>query len=486
MKKAITFILTLAAFTALGSVYQLSVVPYVVVASVVIITILVATNKISVRHYPVYMFGLALALIWQTSMLGTYIVGVDIHSEYFVAVQVIEYGWDWGWTNVGNTSVILTLLTPALAKSGIDPVWQFKALFPFVCAFVPVVLYYAFRRVFGEKRAYFGVLFFMIMPMFTMEAVSMVKSQWAYLCLAGTVFMLTSTIKPWKRTLGISVLAIGTIVCHYTVGVITLFYLIGIFLVLALTNWWRLRRLLGERTLPVKYLAVAVLCTAVFFGTWFTNIGEGRMISQVTSIFGGVATNLKQIALVTEKPTYDSSVKVIDTPRTEVLDDTAKTEEVDDTGLPKTILRDELPDTIEGQTAKARAGDMMGYVRPVKSETYLDRQPPLIRSAIGLDFGLVSNWGKAFRVFHYLTEILLVVGLFVLLRRRKEFTAEYVAGVLGSFLLLACALFLPFFTVMTISTTRLYVITLFFVSPLLILGVEQTTTLASSVYRRTR
>lgn len=485
MKKAIVFMFVLAVFVALGSVYKLSIVPYVVVASVITVTVLIAMGRISVGHYPVYIFGLALALIWQTSMLGTYIVGVDIHSEYLVVNRVIAHGWDWSWNNAGNSSVILTLLTPALAKLGFNPVWQFKTLYPFVCAFAPVVLYYAFRRMFGDKRAYFGVLFFMLMPMYTMEAVSMVKSQCAYLCFAGIVFMLTSTVRPWRRALGVGVLAIGTTVCHYTVGIVTLSFLVGILLVLASTNWWKLRGQLGERTLPVRYFAVAVVCAAIFFGVWFTNIGDGRMLGQVQSVFRGVVVDVRQIAITTATPQPEPQVEEPQTPK---LYEPNLRE-------PQTVEpRVHDPRTVEPEGTKTQDeayAEMMvelitDYTKPVKHETYLDRQPPLVRAAIGLDFDLVSPWGKVFRILQYTTEVIFVVGLFVLLRRRKELKAEYVAGILGCFLLLICALFLPFFTVMTISTTRLYIATLFFISPLLVLGVEQTTILITKYGRKVR
>ena len=113
------------------------------------------------------------------------------------------------------------------------------------------------------------------------------------------------------------------------------------------------------------------------------------------------------------------------------------------------------------------------YTNPVASNTYLDNQAPLVRAAIGLDFWRVSVWGKVFRIFQYLSQLLLVAGLVIVLwKRGYGFTSEYTAAIIASFVLLGACMFIPFFTI-TLSPTRFYVATLFFVSPLLIIAIEQ-------------
>jgi uncharacterized membrane protein len=467
VKKAIAVILLLGAFTAIGSVYQLKVVPYMVVASVIVITTLIAIDKIQARHYPMYIFGLALALIWQTSMIGTYFVGVDIHSEYMVVLRTIENGWDVNWGNIGNTSAVLTWLTPFLAKLGFNPIWQFKVLYPFICAFVPVILYFAYKNLFGEKRAYFGALFFMMMPMFTMEAVSMVKTQVAYVFVAGIVWVFTAEMTGWRKAVLVLCFAVGTIMSHYTVGIMTSLFLLGVLLVLAMTNWWKLRDWLGKRTIPIRWLSLAVLLVGVFFYIWFANIGNGGMINQVKSIFGGVYINMSQINLLVETPTYSSTTKVVASDNETVTFETG--------GIKETITKEELPEKGTEQMVKAWTGDAQDYTQPVRQSTYFDRQPKLVRAAIGMDFIDVSGWGKVFRIFQYLTELMLIVGFVVVFWKRKEYslTAEYKAGILGCFTLLGSAIFLPYFTVMTVTTTRLYAYTLFYISPLLVLGIER-------------
>jgi len=98
----------------------------------------------------------------------------------------------------------------------------------------------------------------------------------------------------------------------------------------------------------------------------------------------------------------------------------------------------------------------------------------MIRAAIGLDFNEVSFYGKVFRILQYITEILLVVGCVALIFKRKQFniTNGYMAGIICSIILLCLSIFVPYFNIMTITTTRLYAITLFFIAPLVTIGAE--------------
>lgn len=450
MKKAISLSLALAVFTGIGSVYLLPGVGYVVIAAVIAVTILIALGKINKRYYPIYIFGLSLSLLWQTSMLGVHIVGVDIHTEYFVTNQTIANGWNLSWINNSNTSIVLGLITPTLNRLGLNPIWQFKAIFPFVCAFTPVILYYAFKRVLGENRSFFACLFFMTMPMFTMEVVSMVKSQWAYMFLALMVFFITSTYKPWKKALGITLSAAGTVFCHYAVGTIAIGYLIGIFSLLAITNWGRLRQLLGQDRLPLRYVGTVTVCAVTIFCLYLGTMGTGATLRTIFQAGSSTA----QIAEEIFTPDNDK----VTTP-----DLDATTSDPDTTD----------PDIITIKPTDPVMDSYLEYTNPVASNTYLDNQAPLVRAAIGLDFWRVSGWGKAFRVFQYLSQLFLVIGLVIVLWKKGcGFTAEYTAGVIASFVLLGACVFLPFFTI-ALSPTRFYVTTLFFISPLLIIAIEQ-------------
>jgi len=422
MKKAIGLSLALVVFTGVGSVNLLPAVPYVVFGAVVVFTILAIKGKVDKQYYPIYIYGLALSLLWQTSMLGTYIIGVDIHTEYWVTNRIIEGGWDISYANNSNTSWVLGLVAPALDKIGIDVIWQFKLLFPMVCALAPSFLFYAFKRRLGADKAYLAALFYMTMPMFTMEAVSIVKSQWAYMFIALMVLFLASDYKPWKKSLGIIGAGLGAAFSHYAIALMVFAYIVAIFGILLVTNWGKVRSWFGVKRLPVRYLALSCSVLIGIMFAWYSVAGSGCIVNVAFAIGGNLAEVTKEVV------TSDST---------------------------------------------EQAETYYYYTQPVEEDTYLDTQEQLIRTAIGLDFMRATALGKVFRIFQYLTQIFMVLGFaYVLLKKGYGFTGEYLASVVASFGLLFCCVFVPFFST-TLSTTRYYALSLLFISPMLVIGVEQ-------------
>src|SRR3990167_3919452 len=95
----------LVVIVAYGAVTQNRFTPYLVVLATLVCALFVLTSR--TKDYTVLLYGLGLAVVWQTSMLGHYIVGVDIHTEYNLTNRVIRDGWDFTYANGNNTSIIL-------------------------------------------------------------------------------------------------------------------------------------------------------------------------------------------------------------------------------------------------------------------------------------------------------------------------------------------------------------------------------------------
>ena len=99
----------------------------------------------------------------------------------------------------------------------------------------------------------------------------------------------------------------------------------------------------------------------------------------------------------------------------------------------------------------------------------------LVGTATGADFtsASISNLGRGFRVFQYITQIFIIVGFIRLLFRPPglKFRAEYVALTMVSALILFMAIVLPYFSG-HLEVERLYQFSLFLLAPLCILGGE--------------
>ena len=81
----------------------------------------------------------------------------------------------------------------------------------------------------------------------------------------------------------------------------------------------------------------------------------------------------------------------------------------------------------------------------------------------------VDFWGKAFRVFQYLTQISIVIGCVCLIKQRKRYSAEYLGLCVTSILILGACIFVPRFSAL-INATRFYHISLLLLAPTLVLG----------------
>lgn len=440
MKKAIVISLSLVTLTGICSIYQIQAVPYIVILAVIGVTILVTMDKIDSKYIPIYIMGLSLSLLWQTSMLGFHVVGTDVHTEYYVAQRAISNGWDLSLSNNNNTSWVLGLFAPLLNKIGISLTWQFKAIFPFIYSFTPMVLYFTYKRMITDKQAYFACLFIMIMPMFSMEMTSMAKSLVSQMLLSVALYLIVTGIKSWKKMALASVILTASILAHYTVGMMLLIYIVIAVGILGFARLVRLGKYLGERQLQWRYLYTTCLVAIIAVFAWYGTVGNGSMLKHVYA----VGENLYNITTTT------------------FFGDSASA-----SGIEGNIVNNEAKETNNLKEVYLKR------TQPVDNSTYLHEQPQLVRTAIGLDFSTASISGKVFRIFQYITQLLLISGLaYMFLRVKKyKFTAEYQALVLAGFLLLGCCVFVPFFSTIA-STTRWYNTALLFIAPMLIIGFE--------------
>jgi uncharacterized membrane protein len=423
---------------AIGA-YVLSEVAYILtIVTIFSIITLIAINK--AHNLSVWVWMISASLILSTTMLGHYIVGSDIHGEYLVANQ----GFDISLKNTNNTSVLLAFFCPALKWIGISVVWQFKLLFPLLYSFVPVILYFAFKKQIGGIKAFFASLFFIIVPMFFIEIVQIEKSMIAEIFLALMVYVIASKeIKGWKKHLSLVSFAIMATLCHYTIGILATMILVGYYIVPFACNVVKIKAI----RLPyqnIKWATVPIVGLSATFFIWFGMIGDGFMLTY----FNDVAHNTVSYAQV---PFKDVTVSPT------VIDSIVKPTE--------TLIV--TPTVAPNATVPQATIESIGL-------SYMDRQEPLVRTAVGLDFFDSSLQGKMFRVVQYLTQALIVIGFLFLLWKYREydFTPEFIGCTATAFAIILCVVFVPSFSSL-INASRWYQGMLFFLSPMFVVGVDQ-------------
>jgi len=272
----------LPAASAIGA-YQGSVVtPYIAYLAVAVITILVAVGRL--KHLPIYIFAISLSLLWQVSMIGVYVIGSDVTGEVLASSIALEGGWNWATASQSGSSIVAGLIVPWISEATtLSVIMVYKLFIPLIFAFTPVVLFYAFRNLFGETRAFFATLFFMIMPVFNLEIVTIGKSMVAELFFALIILTMVSNWKAVWKAIAMVVLLSLTAACHYTIGILAIFFLAVTFGIRLVTC--RLHQLpwSNSRVSPLV-IALSLVITGGLFYVYYINVSGGLIIRVLTSI----------------------------------------------------------------------------------------------------------------------------------------------------------------------------------------------------------
>ncbi len=421
---------------------------------VITITLAVSFGTIKEKHYPHCIALMSAGLIYAITLLGPYVVGSDIQGELAASRSALANGWDFrtatdvnAITGINITSIVTSVLAPTLSRLlHLDLVWIYKTVMPLFLIAVPVVMYYAFKKQMGSKKAFYAALFFIIMPVFSLQLAQIVKSMVAELFFALAILVMVSSWKTRYKIPAIIACSLLTMSAHYTMGIALLAYLLGIFLIRLVTARLNRWKLWSVRKVPVAALLLVLLMGTGAFYTYY-HYAYGGTVNQV--LYGAIKWHGNSAILYTE-----GAIEALVVPPESVPPETTTTPPEITTTTP--IVTDPI-------TTPAAP--------PEKS--YLYNQEYTVQVGIGLDFATQPIEGKIFRVLQYLTQILIVIGTFWLLFRHKnyKFTAEFVAGVLCSFVLLATCVFVPQFSAL-INMPRFYQISLFFLSPMLVLGCD--------------
>ena len=454
---------------------------------IAVLVILVAFNKvIPTRTYPFMIVMMAMALLYQTTLISNYLVGSDIHLEYYLGELVIENGyWDATIPSSINSCLSIVMLAPIYSLLlNMDIVWLFKVIYPLFFCLLPLALFHIFRLQIGSRYAFLATFFFIAMPMFFMDMAQLVRQQICELFFVLVILLMVDRkLTLIQRTALVLIFGFGVVVSYYGLGTgYTIGYLTFGALVLIIiksrpgrTLWqW----LVGKsNTLPSdltsagaftkKALAIIVGLSLIFMFVYYGVTASGAGLSG-----SRVATNIAQgtteqiIHGITTPPTETPPAETppTETPPAETPPTETPPAETPPTETPpaETPAMVELPSFIQNITAR------FPMLNPLFKE-------PLTQTALGLDFPLASLGGKAWRIFQYLVELCLVVGFFRLIFRPKtpgfEFKAEYLSLTIVSALILLGTFVLPTYG-WGMGSVRIFQITLLLMAPLFLLGGE--------------
>ena len=416
-----------------GALLQNNLFIYAMIVAICIVVGLVAFNKLGEKYYPHIIGAIGFALLIQTTLIGPGLIGSDIHGEYYFYNQALNNGWDPTFPHPYNASIGTTVIAPFLTNVfRIPGYWIYKVIFPFMFAFVPFILYFVFRKEFGSKTAFFSVLFFVIVPTWSIEMVALPRQMLGELMLVLCIYLVV--VSKWRyrvRVPLLMVLGILGALFHYVMGPAIFFYLgVGcLFLVF-----------FKRRIFPVKWLGLSVLVIFVIGVTYYGSVAGGMPLESVSGISESYAKNI-----IFGEPASK--------PKIHIADDGSVVVRVEFNGDDGELEIIEVEDEVSG----------------IKLPRFITDISPLMRTAWGLDFMDVDIWGKLFRVFQYLTQLAIIIGVIRLIWTRKKYSAEYLSLCGAALVLLGAALFIPRFASL-LNATRMYHLVLIVLAPTFILG----------------
>ncbi len=439
----ILFLLLLVVLTILAAkiadTYNENALLIICLIVIAVVFVLAAFGKfIRSSQYPFFIFTASLCLLYQTTLMTPYLIGSDIYTEYFIYNLVARNGiWDPGLMSIVNSCLSITMLAPLYSLlMNIDGVWVFKAVYPFIYALVPVVLFHIIRLQVGSRIALLSVFFFVVVPTFSLEMISLCRQQVAELFLVLVILLLVERrLSILPKVLLLIIFAAGIIVSHYGIGTIGLIYMVLLppLVIIIISKWFR--RIWawlssGVSGLPSSSLALPIWVMAIFAAFF---IGAGLYWFFITS-----------------------------------------------SGINFTRVLDFI-----GQHSRDIAAGIF-HIQPANNSaaalTDFSIRDGLIRTALGLDFLTVSLQGQIFRILQYTTQLLLVLGVlrFIFRPGGYKFVPEFLALSLSSVMLLAACIILPGFAE-RFNTTRMYHLALLTLSPFLVIGCQAVAQLAISI-----
>lgn len=388
---------------------------------------LVTFNKfIPPELYPMAVAMIAISLLWHQSLISQYLIGDDIHTEYYFQNMVLANSlWNIALPSDVNAMLGITMLGPAYSLIlNIDIVWVDKIVHPLFFSLVPLALFQAYRKQTDNRNAFLGAFFFLSFSAFFVDLPQLVRQQVAELFFALSILLfLDKEIAHVKRSALLILFGFSVVVSHYGVSYLYMFYIIiAIWLLTTVRNHdlsklWISLNLKLRKGKTGKELALSPMLEPVLP----PNIGLNARFVMLIVVFGLGW----YLFISTGSHTFNSIVDI-------------------------------------GRHLYLNLSDM-----------FLEKSRETgILIALGQASPEVASLPRhIFLVIQYITQFFIVAGVTGLLfnLRKTSFQPAYIAmTVVSSFLLLMCII-VPYFTKF-MGISRIYHITLFFLAPFCISG----------------
>jgi len=261
------------------------------VAFFAVIPILIALGILPQRLYPATLWAIALSLTFQNSLPTLY----PRNSDGLGDQNLLKlHGGIWNPELWGNTSVMLSVLVfiPMLSEAvGLSLNWVYKLIVPLINSTVPVILYYAYKRLASSDIAFLSAYFYMSFYIYyTWSGVTFkVVSSMLFFSLILLLVAYSEALDKFRRVLLAIIFGVSIPVSHYGMGYIFTFYTLATFFTFLILTLFRERPKIFSLTFITTYTA--------FLLFWYTQIGGGAAFSHMINIANGVLNEFIRLRL---------------------------------------------------------------------------------------------------------------------------------------------------------------------------------------------
>ena len=263
----------------------------IMIASVALLFTAIAFHGKSTNIYPFAILMVAIALLFQTSLISNYILpyGSDSPNELFVAgtTQLLSH-----WNPVFsvpsdlifgryNAMLSITILPTVYSNLlGISLTWVYKVIYPLIFALVPLGLYLLWKPYIGKKFAFFSAFVFMADITFFTELTGLNRQMIGELFFVLLLLvLLNKKIKRGVKFASFAIFSVGLILSHYALAEIFLFMIFAA---------WLASVYLKRPHFNLQFSMIVFFFVAMF--AWYIFTSGSAVFNSFTSIANQVAS----------------------------------------------------------------------------------------------------------------------------------------------------------------------------------------------------
>ena len=290
----ILFLCIIPLLTVFGTyfvnIYQDNTILMVMIVAISLVVILIGFDKfIKPKFYSMAVFVIAISLLLHNTLISMYILGWDIHVEYYIANLVLSNSF-WDSTIYSNVNAMLSIVMIApifSATTDLSLTWILKIVYPLLFSLVPLGLFRVFQKQTDDKIAFLSVFFFMSLYVFYSEMIQLARQQIAELFLVLIILLfIDKNMNKVIRSILLIVFVFSLIVSHYGLSYIFMASLIVVRAILYFYEQYHHKKITFDITTSFVFLFIT------FIISWYMYISSSSSFSSIVYLVNNIANSI--------------------------------------------------------------------------------------------------------------------------------------------------------------------------------------------------